>query len=438
MIAKLLFIYPDTVNSALSNLAVHWFFNAFKELEPDLLTKESESGLFFQRDIRKTPFVFVSLSYGPDIVAFAQILKKNNIPLLKQDRDKGIYPIFICGGIAALLNPEPLTLIFDAVFLGEGEEMEKDIINMVSLSTREEVFELINSFKYALTAEKKEALQVTAKENSFFVHSNETLHKLGNCFGNRLIVEMNRGCTSRCKFCAATFAYKKFRTVDTARLLNFVKRNIADKEGIALMGTSLADVECFDEILEICAASNAELSLSSLKISEINEKRVALLKKCGVKTVTVAIESADFKTREKILKKVSDDDIFKAIEILNKNKMKTKLYLIAGFPDTDLEKEAKLVLELLDKLNENRLLCSMTLSVTPLCPKPLTPFESLPFIDKKEYKKYMNTLKKGAVSFGKKVKIDFFSYNESELDYKTGTLKGKEFIKLIEDSLVRK
>ncbi|HQO93000.1 MAG TPA: hypothetical protein PLX56_11805, partial [bacterium] len=155
----------------------------------------------------------------------------------------------------------------------------------------------------------------------------------------------------------------------------------------------------------------------------------------GVKTVTVAVESANSETRKKILKNISDEQIFNAMKILKKYHLKAKIYLIAGFSGTDPVKEAEDVVLFLEKLDACSLLYDVTLSIAPLSPKPLTPFQDSVFIDKKEYKKYMVTLKKGISHFQKKVKVDFFSYKESEFDYMTGVLKGKEFVKFIIENI---
>ena len=137
-------IYPENRDIALSNLAVHWFFNAFGKYSPDLITLDSETGIIHGSRLDRSPFVFVSVSYGLSFFNLVKILEKNRIPLLKKDREKGIFPILIAGGVAVMLNPEPLKLIFDAVFTGEGECMEQDIISMLELCTREEVSDLID------------------------------------------------------------------------------------------------------------------------------------------------------------------------------------------------------------------------------------------------------------------------------------------------------
>lgn len=434
MTVRPLLIYPEKTSIALSNLAVHWFFNSFSDLKPDLMTTDSGRGVFYKTQMIRSPLIFVSFSYGTNIFNFAAMLRTAGIPLLKKDRSNGMFPVFICGGIAALLNPEPLTQIFDAVLLGEGECMTEDIVNMLNMDDRAELFEFIDKLDYSMTEGKLNAKPVFAPNGSFFVHSSDFLHSLGNEFGNRHVIEMNRGCTSRCRFCAASYAYRTFRTPDCMKITEYCDRVIEKNEGLALMGTTVADVECFDEILEKCALSGCNLSLSSLKVTEINEKRVALLKQCKIKTVTVAIESADVATRESILKKVTDEDIYNALKILKNYGLKSKIYLIAGLPGTDPEKEAEKVCQLLEKLEKMNALSEVTLSVAPFSPKPLTPFHDAEFIGKKEYRKYRTALIKGTKHLKIKVKADFFSYSESELDYKTGVLKGEEFLNLINEN----
>ena len=147
------------------------------------------------------------------------------------------------------------------------------------------------------------------------------------------------------------------------------------------------------------------------------------------------MESADPDTRQKILKNITDTDIFNAMEILKKHNLKAKIYLIAGFPETDLQKEAESVIELLKELDKRNLLHDVTISVAPLSPKPLTPLQDAKFMDKKQYKNYMVALKKGCSVFGKRIKLDFFSYRESEIDYKTGFLKGADLIDLINENI---
>lgn len=421
MLLQPILIYPECTEFAVSNLAVHWFFNAFEEFSPDLVTADSSEGLFYKLKVPNTPFVFVSLSYSVNLLNLFDIFKKNKIPLFKKDRERGIYPIFIIGGVAAFLNPEPLTEIFDAVLLGEGECMENDIKKMMGLDTREQVFDFIDKLPYAMTGSKRDAVIVRAEEHGFFVHSNEKLHTLGNCFSNRKVVEMNRGCTSRCRFCAASYVYKTFRETNVEKLMSFAKETIDSGSGLALMGTSLASLSQFDEILEYCAEKHGSLSLSSLKVREINDRRIALLKECGAKTVTVAVESALPETRERILKKITDEDIFNAMMILHKYSMKSKLYFIAGLPGTTPDAEVEAIVGLLDTLNKKGILGETELSVASFSPKPLTPLSGERFMSKKEYKSFMTLLKKGAASVSGKIKVDYFSYKESELDYSLGT-----------------
>lgn len=424
-------IYPENRDIALSNLAVHWFFNAFGKYSPDLITLDSETGIIHGSRLDRSPFVFVSVSYGLSFFNLVKILEKNRIPLLKKDREKGIFPILIAGGVAVMLNPEPLKLIFDAVFTGEGECMEQDIISMLELCTREEVSDLIDRLPYALTEKKDLSEYVCAEAGSFCVSSNPVLHAMGNCFNGRNIIEISRGCTNRCRFCAASYVYRTFREAGRPEVMRIVESSIEQGGGIALMGASLASCSFFDEILERCADESVQLSLSSLKAAEITESRAVLLKKCDVKTVTVAVESADEATRTAILKNLPAETIFNAMDVLKRHDLRSRIYIIAGLPSTEPVTEAGALLGLLDELDKRKLLNSTDLSVAPFAPKPFTPYQNEKMMSKKEYKVFSDIIRKGLLKLDSRVKAEFFPYRESVLDVMCGQLKGDDFIKMI-------
>ena len=398
------------------------------------MISESDSGIFYGTKLNNSPLVFVSISYGANLIDFARLLKKKGIPLLKKEREKGLFPMFICGGIAPMLNPEPFTEIFDAVFLGEGECMEDDIRKMLRMNSREDIEEFLFDLPYSLTSQKRKGDIVRADNGNFFVHSNEKLHKLGNSFNDRLMIELNRSCTSKCKFCAASYAYKTFRVADRSKVMDYVDKAVDLSQGLALMGTALGSVPFFNEILEIASQKPVSVSLSSIKVKEINEHRIELLKKCGVKNITVAIESGSVETRKDLLKGIDDHEIVAALRIIKKHGMKAKIYFIAGLPFTDPVEEALAAGRTLKMLRKEESLGEVSISVAPFVPKPLTPYGCEKLMDKKDYKKYMQILKKEVSEISSNIKIDFFSYKESEIDAAFSTLKGEGFLKLIEEN----
>lgn len=435
MLLQPLLIYPEKLPLALTSLSIHWFFNAFEDLLPDLMTFDSGKSVIHGKRLSDFQIIFVSLSYAANLINFVKMVKEGGIPLLKRERDKGMYPVFICGGTAAMLNPLPLTEIFDAVFVGEGECMEKDMKKILNMDSREELDSFLSSLSYCYNDIKPSADIVRAENGQFFVHSNKTLHKMGNTFDNRLIVELNRSCTSRCKFCAATYLYETFRVPEKERVMEYVDTAVSDGKGLALMGTSLGSIDYFDEILEKAAQKSVSISISSIKVKEINEKRLKLLKKCGVKTITVAIESGIPATRKAILKDISDSEILTALKMIKDMKFKSKLYFIAGLPGTEAVEEAQSVVDLLLFIKNNGGLGETSISVAPFVPKPLTPYRDFDIVNRKEYKKYMEILKKGVSKISSGIKIDFYPYRESELDAKFGFYQGEAFIKLITENI---
>ncbi|MGB9615461.1 MAG: radical SAM protein, partial [Fervidobacterium sp.] len=71
---------------------------------------------------------------------------------------------------------------------------------------------------------------------------------------------------------------------------------------------------------------------------------------------------------------------------------------------------------------------NITLSINPLVPKPMTPFEKRSIISKKDYEERMVFIKK---NLHKNVKINFESYKESLVQYELSSLKGIETIEYI-------
>ena len=73
-----------------------------------------------QRPLTDFAAVAFSLSFEPDYLNVLKILELARIPLLAADRGEH-FPAIVAGGVAAMLNPEPLAPFLDAFFLGEGD-----------------------------------------------------------------------------------------------------------------------------------------------------------------------------------------------------------------------------------------------------------------------------------------------------------------------------
>ncbi|MCK5807893.1 radical SAM protein, partial [bacterium] len=255
--------------------------------------------------------------------------------------------------------------------------------------------------------------RIASPAREFGIFSSEKLLPLGNEFGNRVIVEMNRGCTAACRFCVASYLYRPFRPASYKKVKEAIALAEKTGRGLALMGTSIGDYPEFDAVLEELADKKIEISLSSLKGSAITEKRLQNLKKCGVKTVTLAIESADAEVRRQIAKPLPQQTIIDALTLLFHYDFKVKLYFIAGLPATEPEGEIAAIEELLDGMKRAKTLPHITISVAPLSPKLLTPYADEQMMGKASFRRYLSLLKKMLKEVAPRIAIYSAPYREA-------------------------
>jgi len=406
-------LFPEPKEIAFSNLAVHFFFNIFKDIPGfDIFTTDNHESCFTKKKISDFEIVFVSMSYEYSYLNLANYFKSLKIPLHKDKRNSRYHPLFIAGGVALMLNPAPLFDLFDIILTGEGEKMEEDLFSILKMDSADSIIDFASSLSYGLTKNKRNASIIRASTGDFLVHSNEILHQSGNCFGNRYIIELNRGCDERCHFCAASFIYKNYREANAEKALNAAQNALEKGMNLALMGTSLNTVSFFDEIVDKAIKYDAGISLSSVKINSISEELLEKLKKTGVRNITIAMESADMQTRSLIHKKIEEESILNAIELITYG-MKTKLYLIAGLPGTIPEKEVDALKNLIQKIYTNKRKPRLSLSFAPFSPKPFTPFQGKAMMTKNSYKKLQKNIYHSISSISKDISLDFFAYSES-------------------------
>ncbi|MGQ9920528.1 MAG: hypothetical protein ACUVRZ_04270, partial [Desulfobacca sp.] len=130
-------VYPHEYNVGMSNLGfqtVYHLINEHPDLtcervflpSPDELAEYQRSqtpllSLESQRPLTDFAVVAFSLSFEPDYLNVLKILTLAPLPLFAAQRHES-FPVVVAGGVAAMLNPEPLAPFIDAFFLGEAED----------------------------------------------------------------------------------------------------------------------------------------------------------------------------------------------------------------------------------------------------------------------------------------------------------------------------
>ena len=181
-------------------------------------------------------FVTFTLQYELSYTNILNILDLANIPLLREER-KLEDPFIMVGGPCAY-NVEPLADFVDVVILGEGEEVNLEVISVYkewkkNKTSREDFLQKISSINgvyipsfYDVTYNEDNTVKevvpnregIPAKPQKRIIKEMETVpypEKLIVPFietvHNRVVLELFRGCTRGCRFCQAGMIYRPIR-----------------------------------------------------------------------------------------------------------------------------------------------------------------------------------------------------------------------------------
>ncbi|MBW1992176.1 MAG: radical SAM protein, partial [Deltaproteobacteria bacterium] len=220
-------------------------------------------------------------------------------------------------------------------------------------------------------------------------------------WGEMFLVELGRGCSRGCRFCAAGFVYRPPRERPLAALLPQVEEGLELSRKIGLVSTAVSD---HPEIKEICRKVldlGGELGISSLRADSADAELFSLLAQGGVKTVALAPEAGSQRLRRVLNKHLTDEDLARAaVAAAQAGIAHLRLYFMVGLPTEtadDVREIGRLVKYLQHRvLKESRgqkKLHLITLSLSSFVPKPFTPFQWVAFAEVAELKKRLKLVK---------------------------------------------
>ncbi len=244
--------FPNKYEVGIANLGFQSIYRILNQIEgvscerfflfdykPQDKVRTLESGdplNFFQ-------IISFSVPFELDYLNILKILKQAKIPLLKKDRNES-HPFLMAGGVAVTLNPEVMAPFFDAVFIGEAEQ---GIIEMAEIFKkgypRKKLLLELTKVKgvyipefYEPVYDEKGFLKKYKIEKGFpakIERRKANLEKLETYssivtpfshFKNMFIVETERGCAWKCKFCAVGQIYKPFRFHTKEKIISEIEK----------------------------------------------------------------------------------------------------------------------------------------------------------------------------------------------------------------------
>ncbi len=359
-------------------------------------------------------FIGFTLQYELSYTNILYMLDLAGIPLRSSERTE-LFNIVVAGGPCAC-NPEPVADFFDLFFLGDGEELDLEVMELYRRCKRDgkskkEFLSMaagiegvyvpsLYSVEYNRDGTVKQyiaskgAPQTVKKRNimdldrAFYPESFPV--PMVEVVFDRISEEVLRGCIRGCRFCQAGFIYRPFRE-KSIDVIDRQCRSLCESTGydeISLSSLSTSDYgelySLIDRLHEWTEGEKVSISLPSLRVDNFSAElmnRINSVRKTGL---TFAPEAGSQRMRDVINKNVTEEQLLHTVDIaFSEGWNRIKLYFMIGLPTETIE-DVLAILELGKKIvdayyNKKDLQSTraveVALSTAVFVPKPFTPFQ---------------------------------------------------------------
>lgn len=427
------FCFPDTYEVGMSHLGIKILYSQFNSKDYIWCERVFAPWIDFEQVMRDNDIPLFALESHDsvsefDIIGFTlqyelsysnilNMLDLAGVPLYSKDR-KGLKNLVVAGGPCAC-NPEPISDFVDLFFLGDGEEVDLELIDLYRECKKKNT----SKDEFLRLAAKIEGVYVPALYNIEYCEDNtvkkitpvdsapETvkkriIKKLDDTFypedfvtpfveiiHDRAVQEVFRGCIRGCRFCQAGFLYRPVRE-KSAETVNRQAKCLCDSTGyeeISLSSLSTSDYTQLDKLLglmlEWSDKDSVSISLPSLRVDNFSEELLEKVKKVKKSGLTFAPEAGTQRLRDVINKNVTEDEIMRTCMTAFKGGYtNVKLYFMLGLP-TETDDDLRGITELGQRIvnayydmpeRQKGKSVNVSISVSSFVPKPFTPFQYEP------------------------------------------------------------
>ena len=444
---RVAFCFPDTYEIGMSNLGMSILYHTMNSLPYVWCERVFAPWGDMYEEMKKAELPLYALESGDsldqfDVLAFSigyemayttvlDMIDQAGLPLRSAERT-ALLPLVFAGGSAAV-NAEPMADFIDLFVIGEGEEMNNDLLTLLHTAKTEgwdkpeflrraaqiggvyvpSLYDIAykpDGTVASITAKDGAPERVTKRivvdlDSAPYpvnpvVPSTEVVH-------DRVNLELFRGCVRGCRFCQAGYIYRPIRAKKPETL---VKQGIealknTGHEDVTLLSLSTSDYRPLpalcDGLLDYCESRSIGLSLPSLRADNFSMEIMEKLQKVRKSGLTFAVEGGSQRLRDAINKNVTEGDLLHTCAIAFAGGWNSvKLYYMLGLPtetDEDIVGIADMAGRILhcwreNAKNKNRGV-KITVSTSCFIPKPHSPFQWEPQITREEYLRRVNLLR---------------------------------------------
>ena len=444
---RMAFCFPDVYEIGMSNLGMRILYGCINA-EPDIwcervfapwgdMAQEMRAhgvplyALESGDKLDKFDVLGFSLGYEMAYCTVLDMLDMAGIPLRSADRPQ-LSPLVFAGGTSCC-NPEPMAPFFDLMVLGEGEEVDIEVLRLyqrardAGWSKRDFLLEAakipgvyvpglyeprynadgtlaelecLPGAPETVTKRIVEDLDAAFYPTKPVVPSTEIVH-------DRVNLELFRGCVRGCRFCQAGYVYRPIRARSAEKIVELGRETLKNtgSQEATLLSLSSSDYRhltaACDGLLEWCEPRSISLSLPSLRADNFSMELMSRLQKVRRGGLTFAPEAGTQRLRDVINKNVTEEELLNTCRIAFEGGWNgIKLYFMLGLP-TETDEDVLGIAELAAKVlhvwreyspNKQRGV-RITVSTSCFVPKPHSPFQWEAQVTRAEYKRRVELLR---------------------------------------------